>query len=65
MSGPISIEQGTAEETEEAVVEALQVLGEGGGLILSPVDNVRDNTENAWENTHVFLDTWKRYCSQQ
>ena len=65
VSGPISIEQGTARETEEAVVEALQVLGEGGGLILSPVDNVRDNTENAWENTHVFIDTWKRYCGQK
>ena len=60
VSGPMSVETTDGEETERAVCEALDILGEGGGFILSPVDNVRDNPENAWKNTHRFIDTWKR-----
>ncbi|MBN2553916.1 MAG: hypothetical protein JXB06_14150, partial [Spirochaetales bacterium] len=59
VSGPISVEMATGEQTEQAVCEALDILGQGGGFILSPVDNVRDNPENAWENTRRFIDTWK------
>jgi hypothetical protein len=36
-------------------------LGPGGGFILSPVDNVREDTERAWANTRTFIDTWKEY----
>lgn len=61
VSGAITVEQGTPKETELAVIEALQTLGSGGGFILSPVDNVREDTEGAWHNTKVFIDTWKRY----
>ena len=51
----------TEKETEEAVVEALSVLGKKGGFILSPVDNVREDTGNAWRNTKTFVQTWKNY----
>ncbi len=61
VSGAVTVEMGTEEETKEAVLEALSVLGKGGGYILSPVDNVREDTENAWRNTHVFIDTWKKH----
>jgi hypothetical protein len=61
VSGAITVEQGTEKETEEAVFEALSVLGKGGGFILSPVDNVREDTENAWRNTRVFIETWKKF----
>jgi len=61
VSGPVTIEDGTAEETEEAVIEALKTLGRGGGYILSPVDNVREETTNVWTNTYKFIDTWKKY----
>lgn len=61
MSGAITVEMGTEAETEQAVRTALETLGEGGGLILSPVDNVRVNTEKAWRNTRAFIDAWKRY----
>jgi hypothetical protein len=60
VSGALTVEQGTPEETEQAVIEALRVLAPGGGFILSPVDNVREDTEKAWQNTKVFIDTWKR-----
>ncbi len=61
VSGAITIEMGTEKDTEEAVINALRNLANGGGFILSPVDNVREDTENAWRNTHVFIETWKKY----
>ena len=61
VSGPLTVEQGTEQETEEAVIQALQILGKGGGFILSPVDNVRDNTPNAWKNTYKFIQAWKEH----
>jgi uroporphyrinogen-III decarboxylase len=61
VSGAVTVEQGSEDETEAAVLEALHVLGEGGGFILSPVDNVREDTPNAWENTQKFIDTWKKH----
>lgn len=64
VSGALTVELGTAQDTEDAVTEALAVLGEGGGFILSPVDNVREDTENAWANTQVLIDTWKRHRRQ-
>jgi hypothetical protein len=61
VSGALTVEQGSEEETEAAVLEALRILGAGGGLILSPVDNVREDTPNAWKNTAKFIDTWKKH----
>lgn len=61
VSGPMSIERGTEADTRAAVKAALETLGQGGGFILSPVDNVRDDTENAWRNTQVFVDAWKEF----
>ena len=60
VSGSMTVERGTAEETEEAVAEAIDVLAPGGGFILSPVDNVRDDTELAWTNTERFIEAWRR-----
>jgi len=64
VSGAVTVETGTAQETEAAVMQALQVLGQGGGFILSPVDNVREDTPLAWANTHKFIDTWKKYRAE-
>jgi hypothetical protein len=32
----------------------------GGGFVLSPVDDMREDTERAWNNTRVFIETLKR-----
>jgi enhancing lycopene biosynthesis protein 2 len=61
VSGAITVEMGTEEETEEAVRSALETLGAGGGFILSPVDNVREDTERTSRNTRRFLEAWKRH----
>jgi hypothetical protein len=59
VSGAMTVELGTAEQTREAVREAMAVLGAAGGFILSPGDNVRNDTDIARENTRVFIETWK------
>lgn len=61
VSGAITVEQGTEQETEAAVIDAMERLGKGGGFVLSPVDNVREDTDNAWRNTHTFIETWKKH----
>jgi uroporphyrinogen-III decarboxylase len=61
VSGAVTVENGTRKDTEEAVKDALNILAPGGGFILSPVDNVSDDTKNAWENTEVFMEAWKKY----
>jgi len=61
VSGAITVEQDTEEATEAAVIRALTTLGAGGGFILSPVDNVRDDTPNAWKNTEKFIEVWKQH----
>jgi len=61
VSGALTVELGTAEQTRSAVIEALETLGRGGGFVLSPVDNVREDTQNAWDNTRVFIETWKQH----
>jgi hypothetical protein len=61
VSGAMTVELGTAAETRAAVIEAMDTLGTGGGFILSPVDNLREDTPNAQTNTEVFIDTWKNH----
>ena len=63
VSGAVTVEMGTEEETSAAVRRALEVLGAGGGFILSPVDNVREDTERSRRNTRVLIETWKKYRS--
>ena len=61
VSGAITIEMGNEKEVEDAVMDAINILGKGSGFILSPVDNVREDTELAWKNTYKFIDSWKKY----
>jgi hypothetical protein len=61
VSGAVTVERASEQETEEAVRRAIELLGPGGGFILSPVDNVREDTENAWRNTHRLIEAWKKY----
>jgi len=61
VSGAVTVELGTEEQTAAAVRRALEVLGADGGFILSPVDNVREDTENSRRNTRAFIEAWKKY----
>lgn len=59
VNGFLTVEMGTPDRVREAVEKAIGVLGKGGGFILSPVDNVREDTPRVWRNIRVFIETWR------
>jgi len=65
VSGPLVVEEGRGEDVRRAVEEALSALAPTGRFILSPVDNVRSDTEQAWRNVQVFIEAWRLYSQEQ
>jgi uroporphyrinogen-III decarboxylase len=61
VNAALTVERGTPEQVRAAVQEACRALAPGGGLILSPVDDVDDPGEQAWSNVQVFVEAWKEY----
>jgi hypothetical protein len=61
VNGPITVEQGAASEVRSAVRQALDTLAPGGGLILSPVDDVKDLSARALRNAQTFAEAWKEW----
>lgn len=61
VNGCITIEEGTPDEVRDEVETAINIFGEIGGFILSPVDNVRINSAHAWRNVLVLIDAWRNY----
>jgi hypothetical protein len=58
VNGFVTLERGRDEEIRAAAVRAMEALGPEG-FILSPVDNVRDASEEVWRKVQVFVDAWK------
>lgn len=58
VNGFVTVEMGTREEIKNAVKTAMNTLGPGG-FILSPVDNIRDTTEEVWKNVEFMIEVWK------
>jgi len=61
VNGFLTIEKGEKEEVEEAVSQAISIFAQGGGFILSPVDNVTEDSEKSWSNVKSMVETWKKY----
>ena len=61
VNGFVTMERGSRDEVQEAVREAVGILGPGGGFILSPVDNVRDTSEKTWGNIRAMIEAWKEH----
>ncbi|MBM3238136.1 hypothetical protein FJZ31_17735 [Candidatus Poribacteria bacterium] len=59
VNGFITVERGSKAEVREAVHNAITTLAPGGGFILSPVDNVRDTSQETWENVIAMVEAWK------
>jgi len=59
VNGFLTVEMGTEDEIRSAVENAISILAPEGGFILSPVDNIRDTSEDTWKNTMLMIDTWK------
>jgi hypothetical protein len=63
VNAALTVELGTAEEVRASTQEAIRKLGPDG-FILSPVDNITEDTPKTWSNLQVLIDTWK-HCSQE
>jgi hypothetical protein len=59
VNGHMTVELGTEQAVRAEVQEAMRVLAPGGGFILSPVDNVREETPVALPNALAMIDEWK------
>jgi hypothetical protein len=59
VNGFLTVERGTEDEVEEAVANAFRLLAYNSGFVLSPVDNVTANTDQAWRNVHYMIAAWK------
>jgi hypothetical protein len=58
--GYLTVERGTQEDIQQQVQQAIARLSPGGGFILSPVTNVREDNERVWANLEALIDTWRR-----
>jgi hypothetical protein len=59
VNGHLTVEGGTEEAVRAEVRRALDILGPGGGFILSPVDNVREDTPRSQANVEALIDEWR------
>ena len=59
VNGFLTVERGTEDEIRTAVDLAVHFLSKNSGFILSPVDNVTDDTEQTWRNVKHFIEVWK------
>jgi hypothetical protein len=59
VNGFVTVETGTHDDVRHAVAEAMDVLAPGGGFILSPVDNVVDDSPGTRANVDAFLQAWR------
>jgi hypothetical protein len=64
VNGHLTVEMDTPEQVRSEVGRAMQILGDGGGFILSPVDNVREYTPTAQANVAALIDEWKHITGQ-
>ncbi|MBG0770638.1 MAG: hypothetical protein H0S82_02965 [Anaerolineaceae bacterium] len=63
VNGHLTVEHGEAAEVAQEVRTALKELGPDG-FILSPVDNVREDTPLALENVETLIRTWQEETGQ-
>ena len=64
VNGHLTVEQGSTEDVRAEVRQAMEILAPNGGFVLSPVDNVRENTPRAHENVSALIDEWQRLTGQ-
>jgi uroporphyrinogen-III decarboxylase len=64
VNGHLTVSEGSPDEVRAEARRALEVLAPGEGFILSPVDNVREDTPRSRENVIALIDEWKRLTGQ-
>ena len=63
VNGHLTVEMENESQTREEVRSAMRDLSSGGGFILSPVDNVREDTDQSRKNGLALIDEWKKINS--
>ncbi|MFQ6099326.1 MAG: uroporphyrinogen decarboxylase family protein, partial [Armatimonadota bacterium] len=58
VNGFVTVETGSREDVRQAVREAMAELGPSG-FILSPVDNVTEDSPRAWRNVEALIEAWR------
>jgi len=61
MNAILTLGEGTPEDAQRAVEEAIRILAPGGGFVLFPVDQIVAGTP--WENMEAMLGRWKELAS--
>ena len=56
--GYLTIECGSPDDVRREVRQSLSSLAPGGGFILSPMTNIRDESEKASLNARTMIETW-------
>ncbi|GAG29960.1 unnamed protein product, partial [marine sediment metagenome] len=54
---PITLGRGTREQIRQEVFDAVQILGPGGGLALTPAEAIYASTP--WASVEAVIDAWK------
>jgi hypothetical protein len=57
--GYLTVELGTTDEIRAQVRQAVATLAPGGGFILAPVTNVREDNPQVWANLEALIDEWR------
>ncbi|GAI40076.1 unnamed protein product, partial [marine sediment metagenome] len=63
VNGFLTIEKGKEKEVQDAVEKSISILGPKG-FILSPVDNVTNNSKRTWNNVKTMIKTWERKLAE-
>jgi len=65
INGHLTVEAGTPDVVRDEVRRAVDVLAPGGGFILSPVDNVRQDTPTSRRNVEALVAEWRRQTGRE
>jgi hypothetical protein len=57
--GYLTMECGTAQDVSSQVRDSIAILAPGGGFILAPVTNVREDNPHVWRNVEAMIKAWR------
>ncbi len=60
VNSAITLGRGSRDDIRQAVFESVDVLGPGGGFVLSPVDCLFESTP--WEAVETLIEAWREVC---
>jgi uroporphyrinogen-III decarboxylase len=64
VNGHLTVEQGQLEDVRTEVRDAIRGQADRNGLILSPVDNIRELNPTSLKNVEALIQEWKKLTGQ-